>query len=124
MLAGAGLAMAGAGLPLVETGIALSLMVLGALVATRAALPLLGASALVAGFGFVHGFAHGLEAPADASGFAYLGGFALATAALHGAGVLAGTLLGGTKARTGRIAIRLAGTVTALLGTALVLSLV
>lgn len=124
MLSGAGFAMAGVNLPLVETGIALSLMVLGALVATQAALPLLGTLCLVAGFGLVHGFAHGLEAPADASGAAYLAGFALATAALHATGILAGATAGRAKARSGQIALRLAGAVTALLGTALAFSLV
>jgi urease accessory protein len=124
MLAGAMLAMAGATLPMVEIGIALSLMVLGALVATRTTLPLLGTSALVAGFGFVHGFAHGMEAPANASGLAYLAGFALATPLLHATGILAGTTAGGASASTGRMALRLAGAVTATLGAALAVNVI
>jgi urease accessory protein len=109
---------------MVETGIALSILVLGALVATRAALPLLGTSMLVAGFGAFHGFTHGLEAPANSSGLAYIAGFAVATTILHATGVLAGVTFGRSTATTGRAMIRVAGGVTAAFGMALALNLI
>ena len=87
------LGMAGFTLPMVETGIALSLVAFGALVALRAEIPCGAAMMIVAAFGLFHGFAHGAEAPADASGIAYIAGFALSTAALHACGVFAGLVV-------------------------------
>jgi len=93
MAAGAGLAMGGFELPYVELGISLSVIVLGCAVALRLPLPMIVASALVGGFAIFHGFAHGVEMPADASGASYGAGFLLATALLHLAGVVAGFAL-------------------------------
>ena len=124
MAIGAGLAMAGLAMPLVETGIAVSLIVFGAMVALRARVPAAAACILVAGFGLFHGFAHGMEAPADASGLSYMTGFVLATALLHGIGVLAGLRLGATASNVGRAALRANGGVTAVLGVALALNLI
>ena len=59
-------------------------MLLGG-VAGHLGMPLL-AMALTAGFAVFHGFAHGVEAPADGSFWLYGAGFAVATAALHAAG--------------------------------------
>jgi urease accessory protein len=124
MALGAGLAMAGLAPPLVEAGIAASLVVFGALVAVRARPPVAAMSLLVAGFALFHGFAHGMEAPADASGLSYMAGFILATALLHGAGVLAGLRLGGMTSGIGRLALRANGAATATLGLAFALHLV
>ena len=77
-------------LPLVEPGIAASLLVLGLMVAAMARLPLGAGMAVIALFGLLHGNAHGLEAPANASGLLYALGFTLSTASLHALGLALG----------------------------------
>jgi len=90
MTAGGLLAMAGLGLPVVEVMILASVVVLGVLVAARVTVPTAAGMAVVAAFALFHGFAHGAEMPAAASGLAYGLGFALATALLHAAGLAMG----------------------------------
>jgi urease accessory protein len=87
-MAVAGLAAsAGVGLPYVETGIAVSVVVLGAIVALGVAMPIAVAMGLVAFFAVFHGHAHGMEMPETMSGLAYGAGFVAATAMLHGIGI-------------------------------------
>ena len=117
MLGGGALGAAGLPFPAVEPMILASIVLLGAAVALalRPTLPLaLGAIAL---FGLAHGHAHGAEGPASGL-MLYAGGFMLATAALHGAGLLAGLGL----ARLNGLASRLLGGGTALAGLVLALS--
>lgn len=87
MALGGILGMAGLNLPFVETGIVLSVLLLGVLIAASARLPLAASVAIVAFFAIFHGFAHGAEMPANASGFAYAAGFTFATALLHLCGI-------------------------------------
>lgn len=87
MLAGGALGMAGMPLPFVEPGIAASIVVLGLLVALAADLPVAVGAAIIGVFALFHGHAHGAEAPAAGTALVYAAGFALATAALHGAGI-------------------------------------
>jgi urease accessory protein len=94
-MAVAGLAgMMGAGLPYVETGIALSVVVLAAVAVVGAAMPVAVAMGLVAFFAVFHGYAHGAEMPETMSGLAYGAGFVSATALLHGVGVGLGLIIG------------------------------
>ncbi len=93
---------AGLGLPYVETGIALSVVVLGAVAAFGVAMPVAAAMGLVAFFAVFHGYAHGAEMPETASGLAYGAGFVAATALLHGVGIGLGLMIG----RVGRSAVR------------------
>ena len=110
MLAGGALGAGGVALPMVEPLIVASSIVIGAAVAL-ALRPSLGASLpLVALFGIMHGHAHGVEGPAQGL-LAYAAGFALATAALHLAGI--------GLARLGPMAARLIGAATAAAGLAL-----
>ena len=81
------LGMTGAGLPWVETGIAVSVIVLGGAAVMRLPMTGLAAATLVGAFAVFHGFAHGAEMPVDASAATYAGGFLLATALLHFAGL-------------------------------------
>ncbi len=83
-----------AGLPFagVEPMILASVVILGALVAMASRLPLAVLVPGVALFGFAHGWAHGAEGPAQGL-ILYAAGFAVATMALHLAGIAAGTLL-------------------------------
>lgn len=86
----AGIGIAGVALPMVEGGIATSLLLLGLLIAFSVRMtPALGA-ALVAFFAIFHGYAHGAEIPALATPWQYAFGFLFSTAALHGAGLLLG----------------------------------
>ncbi len=80
---------AGAGMPLpyVETGIAVSVVVLGAVALFGVAMPVAAAMGLAGFFAVFHGYAHGLEMPETVSGFAYGAGFVAATAMLHGVGI-------------------------------------
>jgi len=94
MALGGALGAAGYALPSVEIGIALSVVVLGAVVALRVSLPTLAAMALVGVFAFFHGHAHGAEMPQNALGYAYASGFLLATAALHCTGIAIGLAAG------------------------------
>jgi urease accessory protein len=94
-MAVAGLAgMMGAGLPYVETGIALSVVVLAAVAVLGTAMPIAVAMGLVAFFAVFHGYAHGAEMPETMSGLAYGAGFVTATALLHGVGIALGLIIG------------------------------
>jgi urease accessory protein len=88
MLGGAGLAFGGVALPMVEGGIALSVLVLGLMCAFALKVPTSLALGLTALFALFHGYAHGVEATGGA--LAYVAGFSVATALLHGAGVVMG----------------------------------
>lgn len=87
MASGFGLAFAGLALPAIETGIALSVLILGLLVAFAAKPPLAAAMALSAVFALGHGHAHGSEVPPASMAGAYAAGMVLATALLHGLGL-------------------------------------
>lgn len=86
MLIGGLFGFSGVEIPLMETGIAGSVLAFGLLVAVAARLPMAVSVALTAVFALSHGVAHGLELPDLASPFAYVVGFIVATAALHAIG--------------------------------------
>ena len=109
MLAGFAWGARGGTLPLAEMLILTSAIVLGAMVLFEARPPLVIASVLIALFAFAHGQAHGAEMPADASVLGFGAGFALATAALHAAGMALAAL-------ASRPAARAIGGAAALLG--------
>ena len=121
MALGGLLGVSGAALPYVELGIALSVVVLGLLVALRWNFPVAGAMAIAGVFAVFHGYAHGTELPENASGLAYGIGFMIATAGLHLAGIAIGLgfasrgtgNLGRRLVQTGGGAIALAGVVIA-----------
>jgi urease accessory protein len=75
--------------PFVEQGIALSVLVLGVLVAAAVRWPLPVSMLVVGVFALFHGHSHGAEMPAGVSGLGYGAGFVLATVLLHAAGVAA-----------------------------------
>jgi urease accessory protein len=87
MVVGAAFGAAGYNMPFVETGIALSVVVLGAVVALQWKAPLTLAATLVGVFAMFHGVTHVTEMPMNVSGLQYGFGFVAATAALHGAGL-------------------------------------
>ncbi|MET0238261.1 MAG: HupE/UreJ family protein [Sphingobium sp.] len=65
-----------------------SVLVLGSAVALRLRTPLALAGIVAGLFGFSHGMAHGLESPGGTAAFTFAGGFLVATAVLHGIGVV------------------------------------
>jgi urease accessory protein len=86
MLLGGLLGFNGVQLPLLETGIAVSVLAFGLLVAVAIRLPLAVSLGLTALFALSHGVAHGLELPQLTSPWGYAAGFLAATAALHASG--------------------------------------
>ena len=106
---------AGIGVPFVEIGIALSVVVLGAIVTFDVKAPIAAAVGVVGLFAMFHGHAHGAEIPDDAGGVAYAAGFMIATAILHLAGISTGFLIGTTDKRL----VRLVGGFTTVAGVAL-----
>ena len=115
MAFGGVLGILGLPLPAVETGIASSAIVLGVMVALAARPPLWIAAVLVGAFAIFHGYAHGRELPDGADAVAYSAGFVIATGLLHLTGIAFGLL---TRWPAGRLAVRGAGGVIALVGLA------
>jgi len=116
MAFGGALGVLGMPLPGVETGIAISAIALGAMVAFAARPPLWIAAILVGAFAIFHGHAHGTELPIGADAIAYSMGFVIATGMLHVGGIAFG---GMSRWPAGQIAVRAAGGVIALIGVAL-----
>ena len=100
MALGGALGMTGVALPFVETGIALSVVGLGLVLALQVSPPVGVAMGLVGLFALFHGHAHGAEMPVDASCLGYALGFLTATATLHGTGIGLGVAIG----RLGKLA--------------------
>ncbi|MFC5070018.1 HupE/UreJ family protein [Flaviflagellibacter deserti] len=123
MAGGGALGLAGIDVPFVETGIALSVIILGAAVALNVRAPVAIAMGLVGLFAIFHGHAHGSEMPEDAGGFAYGGGFMLATALLHVLGIAIGFSIVKAEERHGLIAVRSAGGLAAVAGIGLLTGL-
>ena len=111
-LAGA-LGVLGVPLPGVEIGIAISAIALGTMVALAAKPSIWIAAVLVGAFAVFHGHAHGTELPVGADAIAYSMGFVMATGKLHVAGIAFGAL---SKWPAGRMAVRAAGGVIAVIG--------
>jgi urease accessory protein len=93
MVIGGGLGMLGLTIPAVDSFIAASVLICGALLLIGSERIAVGLPVIAAAFGFVHGVAHGAEAPAAAQPVAYVLGFVVATVALHTAGASAGWVM-------------------------------
>lgn len=119
LLAGALLGLRGVALPAVEPMIAVSLLALGLLVATRLRLPAAASALAVGGFALFHGVAHGSEMAADDHAAWMLAGMLAATAGLHAAGIAAGWAL----RRRSAWLTRVAGALVAGLGATLLVRL-
>ncbi|MTH80350.1 HupE/UreJ family protein, partial [Paracoccus aestuariivivens] len=115
MAYGGALGVLGIPIPHVETGIALSAIVLGLAVAVALRAPLWIAAAIVAIFAIFHDHAHGTELPGAANPFAYALGFVVATGCLHVIGIAFGLL---TRWPAGQVLVRSCGAIIALAGVA------
>ena len=113
MALGGALPALGIGLPFVEQGIALSVLLLGVLIVAAVRLPLWLGGVMVGLFALWHGHAHGAEIPPLASGIGYALGFMLTTALLHVIGIAFGL---GMRRLAREHAIRAAGAGIALCG--------
>jgi urease accessory protein len=119
MVAGGALGIAGVPVPIVESGILASVVVLGLLVLAAIRLPVAAGATLVALFALLHGHAHGGELPAEAAAASYAAGFAIATAVLHSIGLSAAYVADGAR---GALLVRGAGALVAAAGVALMLT--
>ena len=108
MAFGGMLGLMGMPLPGVETGIALSAIVLGALVLGGIRMPLAAAVVVVAFFAVFHGHAHGTELQAGQNAVLYSLGFVIATGLLHALGISIGLI---QRWDAGRVVIRGAGAI-------------
>jgi urease accessory protein len=113
MSLGALVGLLGIPLPGIEIGIALSAILLGAMVLGEVRPRLVVAAALVGFFAVFHGHAHGTELPPGQSGLLYSMGFVMATGILHGLGIAIGLI---HRWPTGQLALRGAGAFIALMG--------
>ncbi len=118
MAFGGALGVLGVPLPAIETGIAISGIVLGLMVLLASRPPLWVAALLVGLFAIFHGHAHGTELPTAASPLTYSMGFVLSTGLLHLSGVGFGTLV---RWPAGRVVVRACGAVIACIGTGFLL---
>ena len=100
-------------LPGVETGIALSALVLGVLVMFQTRLPLVWTFLLVGLFALFHGFAHGIELPEGADALLFSLSFVVATGLLHLVGIGLGEV---RRWAWGPSVLKLAGAVIAAVG--------
>ncbi len=106
--------------PMVELGIALSIVAIGGLVALGRSIPVAAAMAIVGVFAVFHGHAHGSEMPETMSGLSYGIGFVIATALLHAAGLGAGFAIGKIGEVRGIQVARVGGAAMAAIGVAIV----
>ena len=113
MTIGGALGVAGVPLPGVEIGIALSAIVLGAMVAFAARPPIWVAAVIVATFAIFHGHAHGTELPNAADPIAYSLGFVVATGLLHLAGIAIGLVVAWPR---GKVLVRACGVAISVAG--------
>jgi urease accessory protein len=113
MAFGGALGVLGIPVPAVETGIAGSAIVLGAMVAFAVRPAMWVAAIIVGAFAIFHGHAHGTELPGAANPLSYSVGFVVSTGLLHLGGIAFGLLV---RWPAGKIAVRAGGGLIALAG--------
>jgi urease accessory protein len=106
MAFGGMLELMGVPVPGIEVGIAVSGIVLGALILGETGMPVAGALLVVAFFAVFHGHAHGTELSPGQNAMLYSLGFVTATGTLHAVGISIGQV---HRWGAGRLALRGAG---------------
>lgn len=109
MVQGGLLGMAAIAVPFAETGILLSLLVLGLLIAAAVRLPLALSAGIAGMFALFHGYAHGVEIPRGDAAFAYFSGFVMASLLLSLSGFSLGMLVRTHMTRFAGAAVAFAG---------------
>ena len=102
------------GLGATELGIAISLVLLGAIIAAERTLPVRLAMLGVGFFAIFHGYAHGTEMPTTAEPVLYALGFMTGTALIHIAGVVIGDIF--KHYERGKMILRVGGGLISLVG--------
>ena len=87
MVIGAAIGMGGIAFPWIETGIAGTVIALGAVIALALRPTVVASAALIGLFALLHGFEHGASLPVHGTALTYGAGFVLATLLLHAAGI-------------------------------------
>lgn len=108
MAFGGMLGLMGIPVPGIEIGIAVSGIVLGALILGETKMPIIGALIVVAFFAVFHGHAHGTELEAGQNAMLYSMGFVICTGTLHAIGIGMGLV---HRWKFGRLVLRGAGSV-------------
>lgn len=118
MTAGSTLARLDPAFGAIDQLVVLSVIALGALIALKARLAPWMIGTIIGACALVHGYAHGLEIPAQAAPLAVTAGFAASTLTLH----LGGLLIASVLTKHGRTAlVRVAGASAAVAGLVLML---
>lgn len=99
-----------------ETAIAASVVLIGALIAFGPKTPLPVALAVIGFAAIFHGYAHGVEMPGSSQGMLYGAGFALATALLHASGIVGGLALERASRSIGSGLLRASGAAISVAG--------
>jgi len=102
------------GLSATELGIAISLVILGSVIAAERSISIRVAMIGVGFFAIFHGYAHGAEMPDTAQPFLYALGFLVGTALIHIAGVVIGDIA--RHYERGKIILRGGGALIAVIG--------
>ena len=113
MAFGGALGVAGIPIPYIETGIALSGVVLGLAVLFAVKPPIWVAAIIVGAFAIFHGHAHGTELPNATNPLVFSMGFVIGTGLLHLAGIAIGEL---KRLPKGEWVIRAGGAIIAVIG--------
>lgn len=113
MLSSGALVVAGIQVPFIEQGIALSVILIGALLVSAIRLPVVASASIAGLFAVFHGAAHGIEIPLHTNAMEYGLGFAAATLALHLVGLGFGMAI--TRFQT-PIVTRITGSIIVLTG--------
>lgn len=113
MAFGGALGVAGVPIPYVETGVALSGVVLGLAVLLAVRPPMWVAAVVVGIFAIFHGYAHGVELPNAVNPLIYSIGFVIATGLLHLTGIAIGEL---KRLPLGELVVRTGGAIISLIG--------
>ena len=102
------------GLTVTELGIAVSLVILGLVIAAERRIPTLIVMIGVGFFAIFHGYAHGAEMPDTAEPFLYALGFLVGTALIHISGVVIGDI--SRHYERGKVILRIGGGLISLVG--------
>ena len=105
-------------MPLIENGIAVTLLLLGLFILLAVKLPVAMGMIVVSLFAVFHGVAHGVALPVAASPLWYVSGFVMATALLHAAGVIAAA----SRHDMSQVILRLTGALIATTGGVMLLA--
>lgn len=113
MAFGGAMGVMGIPLPHVETGIAVSGIVLGLMVALAVKPPLWVCAVIVGVFAVFHGHAHGTELPGSANAMTFSIGFVISTGLIHLCGIALGALI---HWKAGQVFVRTCGAAISLIG--------